>query len=37
MKKSMVSGIAVAAALTLALSSAPVFAAPSVSGNSATR
>lgn len=35
MKKPMVSGIAVAAALTLALSSAPVFAAPSVSGNSA--
>ena len=35
MKKPMVSSIAVAAALTLALSSAPVFAAPSVSGNSA--
>lgn len=35
MKKSMFSGIAVVAALTLALSCAPVFAAPSVSGNSA--
>lgn len=34
MKKNLISGAAAAAALTLALSSAPVFAASSVSGNS---